>query len=178
MAAWLQSEDGMDTSPESAESKLNTILMKRDCNVGITVSADAGWQPRVVGKSTRSSRTGHNFDLGVLCQKIVSVQACSQNCRVHGWCEKRNRPVPLHRCPRDFPRHLSSKAMEPLGAVQHCVDTSKQPAGVHISTVLWSQMMTQEREQTPSIPAAMSSKRSIQGHRTMTERFPVIERGN
>jgi hypothetical protein len=41
-----------------------------------------------------------------------------------------------HRCPRDFDINLSSKAMEPLGAVQHCIDVAASPGNVYIAALV------------------------------------------
>ena len=73
--------------------------------------------------------TGHNYAVGGLTLLICSLQVYSMICRLHEAAEqkaiKKNDPTITarpHRCPRNFSKDKSSKMMEPLGTVQHCVD--------------------------------------------------------
>ena len=89
-----------------------------------------------IGKNGGDSRTGHNFCLGAETQGIIAAQPFSQNCRICELAEKTGNPIRDHRCPRNFPTDLSSKAMEPMGAVQHCIDIANSVHNVYVHTFI------------------------------------------
>ena len=50
MEAWLQTEEGLQATPESAEAKRKEVLLIVDGKVGIVITLDGAWQRRTIGK--------------------------------------------------------------------------------------------------------------------------------
>ena len=88
--------------------------------IGLTVGMDGAWQKRSIGKGTYNSKTGHNFAIGGYSKKIISIVAYSKHCFTCSRATKLGINPPIHRCAKNYDADRSSKAMEPLAAVDHC----------------------------------------------------------
>ena len=108
------------------DSKRKEVLEVENGKVGLAVGMDGAWQKRTVGVGQYNSRTGHNLAVGGRTGKIVNAIVYSKHCRRCEYYEKHKVPVPEHRCSRNYDDKMSAKAMEPLAAVQHCVEISKR----------------------------------------------------
>jgi hypothetical protein len=114
--------DGKQPSVEDIETKRKQLLQLEDGKIGIAVGMDGAWQKRTVGVGQYNSRTGHNMAVGMRTGKILNVVVYSKHCRMCEIYEKKKVEVPEHRCSRNYDTKGSAKAMEPLAAVQHCVE--------------------------------------------------------
>ena len=68
--------------------------------------------------------------------KILNSVVYSKNCITCSRCTKKNIPKPEHRCPQNFDKRLSSKAMEPTASVQHKIDIDRGDSKAYIHTLL------------------------------------------
>jgi len=135
-AKWLTTTD-QSTTEDDKTAKLNSLLMLEGDKVGITIGADGAWQKRAIGRSSHNSTTGHNFGVGGLSNRIVSLQVFSKHCRICEEAAKRDVVEPRsHRCPKNFDEGRSAKSMEAQGAVQHCVEIATGPSGAHVAAVV------------------------------------------
>jgi hypothetical protein len=103
------------------------------------MSANGAWQKRTIGKGTFNSTTGHNFGVGGgYSNKIILLQVYSKHCRICELAEKNNNIVlpKEHRRPQNFDMNVSSKSMEPSGAVQHCIDIGRSNIGVYVAALV------------------------------------------
>jgi len=124
-AAWLLTNEGTNASEQEKLMKMTELLAMRMSQeglqkIGLTVGMDGAWQKRSIGRGSYNSKTGHNFCVGGLTKKILSVVVYSKHCRTCEKAEGLQVEALEHRCPRNYDAGRSSKAMEPLAAVAHC----------------------------------------------------------
>jgi hypothetical protein len=126
---WIQEERstfGDLPTAEAINKKRNEVLGMSDGKVGLVVGMDGAWQKRTVGVGGYNSRTGHNMAVGGRTGKILNAIVYSKHCRKCESYNDRKLAVPDHRCSRNYDDKMSAKAMEPLAAVQHCVEIAKR----------------------------------------------------
>jgi len=90
--------------------------------IGLTVGMDGAWQKRSIGKGTYNSKTDTTSQsVATASKKIISIVAYSKHCFT---CDRATKlgiyPPPMHQCAKNYDADRSSKAMEPLAAVDHC----------------------------------------------------------
>ena len=124
---WLSTTDeGRSAGAQDRANKLNELLRTQvgyhdnKLKIGLTVGMDGAWQKRSIGRGTYNSKTGHNFAIGGYTKKIISIVAYSKHCFTCDRATKLGIDAPIHRCARNYDADRSSKAMEPLAAVDHC----------------------------------------------------------
>jgi len=69
--------------------------------VAITVSFDAGWQKRNSGNKY-DSPSGHGFQVGALCRKIVAKKVLSKLCSGCGMVHASGDAAPAHKCVKNY----------------------------------------------------------------------------
>ena len=77
--------------------------------VFLTVSFDMGWNKRSTG-TRYDSNTGHALLVGARLKKIVAMRVFSKDCAICKSCQKTNKPLQTHDCPKNYTG--SSKSME------------------------------------------------------------------
>ena len=122
---WLLTDAGRSASPQIQANKMNELLCIRvghdnRLKVGLSIGMDGAWQKRSIGKGLYNSKTGHNYGVGGHTKKILSIVAYSKHCYTCDRAIKSGVEPPIHRCAKNFDCDKSSKAMEPLAAVDHC----------------------------------------------------------
>lgn len=122
---WLLTDAGRSASPQIQANKMNELLCIRvghdnRLKVGLSIGMDGAWQKRSIGKGLYNSKPGHNYGVGGHTKKILSIVAYSKHCYTCDRAIKSGVEPPIHRCAKNFDCDKSSKAMEPLAAVDHC----------------------------------------------------------
>ena len=181
---WTATTDaGNNATFEAIEAHRKALLFIDMNKIGITVSADGAWQKRSIGRGSYNSTTGHNFAVGGYSKKIVSSQCYSQHCRQCENAEKKETVVKNHHCPQNFDINMSSKSMEPVGAVQHCIDVGRSAANVYIASLVTDDDSTTRSNVKHALadvveknhPGSKNADGKIPGHQKRRLGWPVDE---
>lgn len=90
-------------------------------------------------------------------QKIIGLQCYSQHCRTCEAAEKAKQLVVKdHRCPRNFDSNKSSKMMEPIGTIQHCIDVCGSRHNVYVTALITDDDTGLQQGLMSSIPTLIS----------------------
>jgi len=132
-SVWLATMEGQQATQEAKISKMQQLLHLKDGRVGIRVGMDGAWQRRAIGFGSGNSKSGHNFCVDLLTKKIVNAVVYSKQCTTCKRWKKSGKPVPVHRCSKNFDG--SAKSMEAEASIQHKVDLETKDTGVYIHTL-------------------------------------------
>ena len=173
---WIENnEDGKKSDSKAQEEKMNNLCCLKDGKIGITCTMDGAWQKRGTG-TIYNSRTGHNFALGALSQRILSLVVYSKHCQTCKNAKKINSPAKKHRCSKNFPTSKSAKSMEGIGAVQHCVNIFNNEltkCQAYINCVVTDNGSTTRANLHHSIKAKLDEQFGL-GNWNKTETWPKI----
>jgi hypothetical protein len=134
---WYFEEGGRNCTEAVKIQKMRDLLhINPDGRIGIAVQCDEGWQKRAIGFSGGNSKSGHNLAIGCGTLKILNKVVYSKQCTTCQWYRKRNRPLPGHRCSKNFDKQMSSKSMEAKATVQHKLDIDTGDTGAYVHTLL------------------------------------------